>query len=282
MKNKKIVIGFFAALLLLLFVETYIYVNFNSFDEKDTKITFVVPGDNLDEWENMRIGAQTAALDANCTIDFINSPTDMGEAGEQALITRQKQEGADYVVTTKDLVIDSYSMAIDFGKYIVNQSDCKKVAILSCNEDLSAEFLEGLKDIFDQSNFDYDYVFIPATSEDLYYRIYDIQQSGAYDGIITLDYSVMEQAVRINEKFGKTLKIFSADNSQEAVYYLDSGAISALAFKDDYSIGFLVVKEILENSIFNGVAKRAPMYYIADRDTMYSEELEKVLYPFVK
>ena len=56
----------------LLGIELYIYLNFSKFHKDEIDISFVVTGDNLDQWENMKEGAQTAALDKDCSVDFIN------------------------------------------------------------------------------------------------------------------------------------------------------------------------------------------------------------------
>ena len=112
--------------------------------------------------------------------------------------------------------------------------------------------------------------------------LYNIEILGNYDGIITLDYYAMEGAASAKLRINRDIKVFSVDNSQEAVYYLDSQGIDALAFKDDYSMGFLAVLQITDKKEYGNMASVAPLYYIADRENMYSDELEKVLFPFVK
>jgi ribose transport system substrate-binding protein len=92
----------------------------------------------------------------------------------------------------------------------------------------------------------------------------------------------MEGAASGKLRINRDIKVFSVDNSQEAVYYLDSQGINAIAFKDDYSMGFLAVLQITDKKEYGNMASNAPLYYIADRENMYSDELEKVLFPFVK
>ena len=47
-------------------------------------------------------------------------------------------------------------------------------------------------------------------------------------------------------------------------------------------MGFLGVLQITDKKEYGNMASNAPLYYIADRENMYSDELEKVLFPFVK
>ena len=98
MRNKKIIIGFIIAILCLLLVETFIYLTYSNTQKDETKIAFVVTGDNLDEWESMKAGAETAALDMDVSVDFVNVPVDLGSEGEQEAVMRAISDGAEYVV----------------------------------------------------------------------------------------------------------------------------------------------------------------------------------------
>ena len=83
MKNRKIIIGFIIAFFCLLLIETFIYLTYSNTQKDEVKISFIVTGDNLDEWESMKAGAETAALDKDVSVDFVNVPVDLGSEGEQ-------------------------------------------------------------------------------------------------------------------------------------------------------------------------------------------------------
>ena len=54
MKNRKIIIGFIIAFFCLLLIETFIYLTYSNTQKDEVKISFIVTGDNLDEWESMK------------------------------------------------------------------------------------------------------------------------------------------------------------------------------------------------------------------------------------
>ncbi len=105
----------------------------------------------------------------------------------------------------------------------------------------------------------------------------------AVDVVVALDTSSMEALMDAVENLNKDIKVYGIANSDKAVYYLDNGKIKSLIYQNEFSIGYLGVKVILDekayekNRIFNMVE-----YEIVNEDDMYSEEYEKLLFPFVK
>ncbi|SFN40155.1 ribose transport system substrate-binding protein [Pseudobutyrivibrio sp. UC1225] len=315
MRNKKLITGFIVAVILLLAVESYIYINNSRQQRHQTKITFVVTGDNLDNYENMIAGAETAAMDEDCFVDFINSPTEYGVDGEIDLIERQLTEGTDYIVTVSSdyeamkeyvkkanisgkvlfvkngsygdlknsIMVDDRELAGNFVDYILENSKASKLLLVSTREDVNTDTLrEEIESALSDSNIKLEYRLLSATSGTINQSMYNLGQSGFFDGFITLDFETLEAAAKAQSKLKNKVEVYSIDNSKEAVYYLDSNLINALAFKDDYSMGFLAVKEALTGNLRNKIEADEKLYYISDKETIHSDKLEKVLFPFVK
>ncbi len=302
------------AVILLLTAETYIYVNNTKLKKEPVNISFVMTGDNMDRWENLTEGASTAALDEDCLLDFVNSPVEYGIDGEIDLLERQLNDGADYVVVAtsdyeamKDYVrknllwdrvifvkngnykqdknsimADDAAIAKDFSDYIKADNKGAKFIMVTTLEDANTKTLrEQIEAEFKDSNIDVEYRLMSATSGTLNQSMYNLGQSGLYDGFITLDFETMAAAARAQEKLNSKVLVYSIDNSKEAVYYLDSNAINAIAFKDDYTMGYKAVKEVLSSGtkIEDSDDK---LYYIVNKDLIHTEKMEKVLFPFVK
>ncbi|SHI48084.1 substrate-binding domain-containing protein [Pseudobutyrivibrio xylanivorans] len=315
MKNKKLITGFIVAVVLLLVVESYIYINNNRQQKNHTKITFVVTGDNFDNYENMIAGAETAAMDEDCFVDFINSPTEYGIEGEIELLERQLTDGADYIVTVSSdyeamkeyvnkanvsgkvlfvengiygdlknsIMVDDKELAGDFANYIIEKSKASKLLLVSTKEDINTKTLRTeIENALEGSDIILEYRLLSATTGTINQSMYNLGQSGFFDGFITLDYETLEAAAKAQSKLKKSVEVYSVDNSKEAVYYLDSNLINALAFKDDYSMGFLAVKDALAGNLRKQSESDEKLYYISDKETIHSDKLEKVLFPFVK
>lgn len=105
----------------------------------------------------------------------------------------------------------------------------------------------------------------------------------AVDVVVALDTSSMEALMDAIENLNKNIKVYGIANSDKAVYYLDNGKIKALIFQNEFSIGYLGVKVILNETAYN--KKRIfnlIKYETVNKDNMYSEEYQKLLFPFVK
>ena len=108
-----------------------------------------------------------------------------------------------------------------------------------------------------------------------------LQNSGLYSGMILLDDNVLDCAMSLGIDQKSGFAIYGVVDRQAAVYYLDCGSIQALACKDDYTMGYLAVKAVLNNG--DKVSDEGvPLYYIINKEQIYSEEYEKILFPFVK
>lgn len=312
MKINKIFIGSFVAILGLILVEFYIYINYSKLSNKDIHISFVVSGENLDYFESMKSGADNAALDNNCIVNFSNSPYSMGVEGEIDLINRQFSDGADYVFvdsgyyedlvtfiddnkledrvffiksgsatdSSKGVFADDYRMGCDYARLIIEENEAHRlIAIYHMDNINNKNFLEGLQDGLASSDTSIAVRQVKGTDEQVRQSIYNYKQSGLYDGIVAIDSTTVECVVHVMSNTSKELPVYCVDDRQEAVYYLDSGVTQALALKDDYSLGFIAVKAILREDVN---LEDIPLYYIVTKEDIYSERYEKVLFPFAK
>ena len=310
MGKNKLLIGFFFALLLLITIEFYVYANFSKITDDIINVSFVVTGDNLDAWENMKSGAQTASLDNNVQVSFLNSPPSAGAKGEIEMIERQLSEGADYVVVAsgffeevndyvgqnnlykkvsfiKNGFADSkigvfandYKLGQDYANFIKDKFSPKNLLILYSDESINnSNTINGLKEGFLDTDIE---IAVEQISEDtglVDKYIKNAIDVGFYDGAIIMDSFIIDEAVSLDELKDSSFNIYGIDDRQAAVYYLDSDLIKALACKDDYTMGFIAVKRLVSKKEIT----ETPLYYIVERADIYSEKYEKVLFPFAK
>lgn len=267
MKKNKLLIGFFLSLMVLILIEYIIYINYGTLSRKITNISFVVTGDNMDSWENLQAGAETAALDKDCVVNFVNCSNDAGVEGEIDTIGRQLKEGADYVVVAgdyKEQILD----------YISNNNLSHKVSFLSSDikddENMQKDFADFIEKTNTQSvllltNQSYGKLEELLNEKDIYFKTMNFAK-----------FSFEE-----NDAF-KNYDIYAIDNSSEAVYYLDKEMLKGLAYRDDYSLGYITISHLLTGKSVDKLSKNVPVYYIVDKDSMYSMEMENVLFPFAK
>ncbi|MCR4567276.1 MAG: substrate-binding domain-containing protein [Pseudobutyrivibrio sp.] len=314
MRKNKLLIGFFLALLGLIIVEYYIYTNYSKLTRETIKISFVVSDDNLDRWDNMQYGAEAAASDNDCIVTFVNSPRDAGPEGELDVISRQFSEGADYVAVASgyygkvrelvkaksfassvifvktgnvksdhnNLMVDEYSLGRDLAQHIIDAKESYNLLLLGGSESANANLaIDGLKDALDKSDIEYELA-LSKDSAELVNNVYQLRYALRYDGVVALDSATIDMIASKKDYLLDAISVYAIDNRQESVYYLDSSLVDALAYEDDYSLGYITVEHFLDGKSLTRIAKGVPLYYIVDKESMYSEQMEKVLFPFVK
>ncbi len=304
MRNKKLLIGFFASLLILIAIEFLIYLNYGKLKNDILNISFIVTGDNLDTWENMIKGAESCALDKDCLVTFVNSTDESGANGQIELIKRQLSDSANYIVLcgthydeVDKFILDNklrdkvyylkndveYDLGVELGKYLLNNSNLNKAIMISSKTDENIiNARKGIVDVLVEGGVSVQAIEFSINEDARKQRLKNIISNNDYDAIISMDEGALNSIVSNQESFLDSTHIYAVDNRPEAVYYLDSDVLTALAYRDDYSIGYIAVQEILTNKSFDELSKKVPLLYVVDKDLMYLDEYQKILFPFAK
>lgn len=278
-ESKKWIILFFIAVGILLLIEASIYMSYGSKKKEPYKIAFLVDSEDSKAYENMKFGAENGAMDSNCIIDFVDSSKE-SKIDADEIINVEK----DRVQFSKgELKVDNEGMTADLATHILNDIECKKILIVSSgNQEKYSEIVSLFCDYFSEAGREIEYRPLSLDEKKLRQSMYNLEQSGLFDCFIALDSKSIEAACEAKADLKNMVYIYGVDNSSEAVYYLDSGGLQALAYRDEYSMGYIAVRQLLKDKEINKEVKERSFYYIADRQTMYSADLEKVLFPFVK
>ncbi|HOO27059.1 MAG TPA: substrate-binding domain-containing protein [Lachnospiraceae bacterium] len=308
-------------ILILIVAEFYYYSNYTTKKEPVFNISLIVYGNSTDRWENLKQGAERAADGTSAEINLITMSSDLNAKEQISLINREIENGADALMIAacdsekieeyfKGLSVkipvvfvqngfedntdtwyisaDNYAMGHTLGNVIAaNEKSWIKAAIISDRTERKnvADRFDGVYDSLVQYA---DEVVIwernenERDSQTMLFLQRELTEE-AVDVVVALDTSSMEALMDAIENLNKNIKVYGIANSDKAVYYLDNGKIKALIFQNEFSIGYLGVKVILNETAYN--KKRIfnlIKYETVNKDNMYSEEYQKLLFPFVK
>lgn len=306
--------------LVLIVAEFYYYSNYSSKEEPTFSISLIVYGSS-DRWENLKQGAERAADRTIAEVNLIPMSTETNAKEQIALINREIANGADALMiaacdsqeieqyfqeTNVEIPVvfvqsglennednwyisaDNYAMGYELANIIAaNERNWIKAAIIADRMERKS-VSERFQGVYDSLSQYADEVVIWERDEnekDIQTMLFlqrELTQE-AVDVVVALDTSSMEALMDAVENLNKNIKVYGIANSDKAVYYLDNGKIKSLIYQNEFSIGYLGVKVILDekayekNKIFNMVE-----YEIVNENDMYSAEYEKLLFPFVK
>ncbi|MDO5573693.1 MAG: substrate-binding domain-containing protein [bacterium] len=305
----------------ILLLSLYYYGTHGKDQAEPKAISLIVYGNETERWENLRRGADQAAEAAGAEVNLVTM-SDETDAGEQKkLIQREINNGADALMiaacnstemkqyieelsgkipvilvesgigyTDDRLCIsaDHYQMGYQLGETIIEHEVPEvKVAIFIDHElrDSVAERYQGLYDAL-QGRVDSITIWNRKDNEADIRAMLLLQRQlteEAVDVVVGLDTASTEAVIDAAENLNKDVKLYGIGNSDQTVYYLDSGVVEALGYQNEFSIGYLGVCEVMGISHhtreeYNNMVE----YRVVTKKSLYETDNQKMLFPFVK
>lgn len=317
-KNKRwfITIGITAFVLLSIFtICSFILDN----EEKEIKsISVIVYGSDSERWANLKQGLEEGAQSYNAEVTFITTSVE-SDAGEQLeLIEREINNGADGIIvavsnyekeadkiielnkkvpiiavesgvyTDTDITLvsaDNYNMGASLGERLSEKENARvKIAIVSDSMERDSVKLR-YEGFYNEINDRYKNIvyWTKNTGENKMQTFIQRELTEeAVDIVVALDNNALEGVVDAVVNLDKKVKIYGIANSEKAVYYLDNATVTQLLYEDDYSMGFLAVKALLQPNEYSQQDNDNIEYKVISNDEIYLPANERLLFPFVK
>ena len=102
------------------------------------------------------------------------------------------------------------------------------------------------------------------------------------DLIVALENDSLEMASRYLKDTGRRyVELYGVGNSREVVYALDAGIIRCLAVIDQYTMAYYAMEDLWYklSKKRNTTEDRVVNFYMVTGENMYSEEIERILFP---
>lgn len=102
------------------------------------------------------------------------------------------------------------------------------------------------------------------------------------DLIVALENDSLEMASRYLKETGRRyVELYGVGNSREVVYALDTGVIRCLAVIDQYTMAYYAMEDLWYklSKKRNTIEDRVVNFYMVTGENMYSEEIERILFP---
>lgn len=103
------------------------------------------------------------------------------------------------------------------------------------------------------------------------------------DAVIALHKDALLSAVEIKEVFGEDVQIYGIGNTASTVAALDQGKIKKLVFQNEFNIGYLGVRALLDETDSALSAEIQEIdFYCVSRQELYGTQYEQLLFPIVE
>lgn len=317
MRKHKWVISFiFGFLILLILLIGYGYITEGKSGEKMVKVSVLLYGNKTERWTSLKQGAEQAGKDYNVVMNYVttsaeNSPTEQVEQinreiqnGAEGLLIAacdstkleetvaelvQKipivmiETGINNVETVHYLSADNYKMGQTLAETVLEEKTSKrKIAVISENmqRDSVKERSEGFTDTIKDEDLVYWEKSGEFINENNFAKLLSERQ---VDTVVALDSSTLESLVDVIEKGNLHVALYGIGNTDKIVYSLDKGVINSILFQNEFSIGYLGAKQLYHNITkeSDGIIPDIS-YRIINKNTMYTKENQRLLFPLVQ
>jgi ribose transport system substrate-binding protein len=303
-----------------LFITTtsYLYSGNKEKEAKPKSVSVILYGNTMDRWESLKQGVDQAGLDVNAEINYVVMSTQNNNEEQLLLIQREIDNGADGIllaadnsdmdvsgiqvknpkvpivciesgVTNSDITLvsaDNYTMGASLALAIAEKEDERvKIAIVKDNleRDSVKERYNGFNDKI-REKFNKFTIWERSEGENraMIFAQRELTEE-AVDVVVAFDNASVEAVIDATLNLNKKVKIYGIANSDKAVYYLDNGKLETLVYQDEFSIGYIGLKTLLDEKQYNkSEMANYIQYHVVDDGSLYLPENQRVLFPFVK
>lgn len=102
--------------------------------------------------------------------------------------------------------------------------------------------------------------------------------------LVCFESRMTESAVDViaSDEFENSPVIYGTGYSQKAIYNLDKGTVKKLVLTNEFNLGYLAVKSAATKQTPQGISYPPMEIFVVDRNDLYDEALQKVLFPLVQ
>lgn len=309
-----------AIVFIILFIATtsYLYSGNREKEEESKSVSVILYGNTLDRWESLKQGVDQAGLDVNAEINYVVMSTDNNNEEQLLLIQREIDNGADGILLAADnsemdvssiqiqntkvpivciesgvangditlVSADNYTMGASLAQAVAEKEDERvKIAIVKDNleRDSVKERYDGFYDKI-REKFSKFTIWERKEGENraMIFAQRELTEE-AVDVVVAFDNASLEAVIDATLNLNKKVKIYGIANSDKAVYYLDNGKLETLVYQDEFSIGYIGLKTLLNGKQYNkSEIANYIQYHVVDDKNLYLPENQRVLFPFVK
>lgn len=186
---------------------------------------------------------------------------------------------------------DNYKLGVSLGEEVLeNRNVSSKVAIIKNNLECSSvkERYDGFMSVMNNTNNTCTFWELSSEKQGTYYnQARKLLEDNDIDIVVTFDAGILEiiaQAKKdltiINDK--KYAEIYGAGSTSKIISFLEDKVINATAMQNEFNVGYLGVKTAVYKINGKDIDNSNISSAVINTKNMYSEENQRLLFPFIR
>lgn len=186
---------------------------------------------------------------------------------------------------------DNYRMGRSLATEIITSSkERQRIIVVKNNIDCSSTYERYLGFIDEMMKTDNSMSFweLSHTEEEAYEEARRLMENNVADVIVTFEPYILEilgKSKKSLREVGKEeikVAVHGAGSTNKIIAYLEEGNVNSTAIQNEFNVGYLGVKTIVDLLKGNRVESNEIYSTVIKGDNMYSKENQRILFPFIK
>ncbi|RDU22707.1 substrate-binding domain-containing protein [Anaerosacchariphilus polymeriproducens] len=288
-------------------------------NEQRYRISVIVYGTNEERWNNLKEGINQAVSDYPIDLNFVTMYEDSEAEAQELLLQREIESGTQAIaIASSDsqrmeqaiedakrkvpviLLEDTTNMGENTAKIGPDNGKIGEELAQAMGKELGtgstiAIIYENMeRESISQRSKELERILTQMGNKVVHWtrRAGDFSPSvfikksieeNSVDAVVALDDYNLENVIDAVDKDGHSVKIYGIGNTEKIVHYLDEGTVDTLVFVNEYNMGYLSMKILVENlrnntALYNQEIK----YSIVNRKDLYNKDNQRLLFPIVE
>lgn len=185
---------------------------------------------------------------------------------------------------------DNYSLGTSLAQEVIKNEGKKNIVLVKNNLQISSiyERYTGFIDAIMETDLNLNFWEISKDKSNLNEEIKNLLDNSKGKVIVTFDTSILENIGKIKKELQEgsgvvyPVSLYGTGTSNKVISYLEEGIVSATAVQNEFNVGYLGVKTVVDS--INGKEEEKTIIHstVVNGSNMYSKENQPLLFPLVK
>lgn len=185
---------------------------------------------------------------------------------------------------------NNYDLGVNLGKEFLKNGK-RDVAIVKNNLECSSikERYDGFMSVMEKTNNNCTLLEMHEDKQITYYNeAKKFLENSDVDAVVTFDTGVLEEVSEAKKDLISTnkekasIQIYGVGSTSKIISLLEDKVISAIAIQNEFNVGYLSVKSAVGKFKIENISNSNIPYTVVNTKNMYSEENQRLLFPFVR
>lgn len=187
---------------------------------------------------------------------------------------------------------DNYKLGVSLGEKMIEMGNVKaNIVIVKNNLECSSikERYNGFMSVMNGTeNTFINWEFVGEEQQNYYFQAKKLLEDNDIDTIVIFDTAILEmvaqekQDLRSINKEKTFAEIYGTGSTNKIISFIEDKVISATAIQNEYNIGYLGVEKAVDIINRKRVNDKSIASTVITKNNMYSEENQRLLFPFIR